>query len=290
MALSGADVTFLVRERRARQLADGLKIESPLGDATVKVKTLSEGEPADPFHIIVLTCKAYGLAGALDSIAPYVSEGTVILPLLNGVAHMATIDARFPEAEVWGGVAHIPAALRSDGSIHHYGTVQSLTVGPRPAGAATGAIAEGFVAIATHAGIDARVSDHIEQDLWDKWVFLATLAAATCLMRADVGSILKTSNGEFLLLALLDECASVTAAEGHPSDAKHMKMYQGILTDRSSNFRASMLTDMEAGNPTEADHILGDMIHRAEEHGIETPLLRVAYSRLQAYEADRGAG
>jgi len=88
MAAAGSDVTFLVRERRASQLRNGLKIESPRGDATIPVKTLTEGSAADAFDVIILSCKAYSLAAALEAIAPYVSEGTFILSLLNGYAHV----------------------------------------------------------------------------------------------------------------------------------------------------------------------------------------------------------
>ena len=99
---SGQDVTFLVRDRRAAQLADGLRIESPNGDATIPVKTIRSGDAVDAFDIVVLTCKAYALGGALDAIAPYIADGTPILPLLNGVAHMDAIRARFPQAVTLG--------------------------------------------------------------------------------------------------------------------------------------------------------------------------------------------
>ena len=87
MVAAGSDVTFLVRERRAAQLSNGLKIESPRGNATIDVKTLIPGR-GGAFNLIILSCKAYGLAGALDAIAPHVADGTVILPVLNGYGHV----------------------------------------------------------------------------------------------------------------------------------------------------------------------------------------------------------
>ena len=88
LAASHDDVTFLVRQIRARQRAEGLRIESPLGNATVDVQTITADEPAGSFDIIVLACKAFGLADALGAVSPHFRENTVLLPLLNGFQHL----------------------------------------------------------------------------------------------------------------------------------------------------------------------------------------------------------
>lgn len=287
MTAGGADVTFLVRPGRAAQLADGLKIRSPIGDADIPVTTIHAGDTAGPFEVIVLTNKAYGLDGALDAIAPYVTPATAILPLLNGIAHYDAVDARFPNARRLGGVAQIPANLTNDGVVSHNGTLQAMLVGPR--GDDTGVLADAFVAAAKAGGIDAATSPNIEQDLWNKWVFLATLAAATTLTGSAVGPIMETTHGEEVVLALLAEAGAVAEVLGRSPDADKMTFYRDQLTKRGGTFKASMQHDIEAGNPTEAAHIIGDMIDRGEALGIATPLMKVALTRLQVYEAEREA-
>ena len=287
LTAGGADVTLLVRENRQKQLAKGVSIQSPVGDAVVQVKTITSDDDAPPFDVIVLTNKAYGLDGALDAIQPYIGAGTVIIPLLNGIAHYEIIEARLAGTPVLGGVAHIPAEMLPDGTILHRGDLQRLTVGPRPGQECLRPQAETFIETAKAGGVDARVSDTIEQVFWDKWVMLTSLAAATCLMRADVGAINRTDKGSDLIAGLIDECSMVAAAEGHALDTATSGVVREQLITRDGDFKASMLTDLEAGNPTEADHILGDMIRRAEVQGIATPLLDVAMSHLQVYEASR---
>jgi 2-dehydropantoate 2-reductase len=284
MAQSGADVTFLVRENRAAQLAGGLRIESPNGDATVKVKTLIAGAETGPFDVVVLACKAYGLAGALDAVAPHVEKGASVLPLLNGFGHLDAIEARFPGATVWGGVAQIPATLTADGIVKQLAPTQGMIIGERPGQEATRVLAQEFSEIVTGAGIDGGYSATIQQAMWDKWVFLAALAAGTCLTNADVGTILETDGGEKLLVGLLDECTAVAAAENHRPDDARMVGYHNTLLDRSSSMSASMQRDMSQGNPTEADHVVGDMVRRARQHGLKTPYLDVAWTRLECYE------
>ena len=285
MTAGGADVTLLVRPARQAALSNGLRIESPAGDATIPVKTITASDQADPFDVIVLTNKAYGLDGALEAIAPYVGANTAICPLLNGLAHIAAIESRFPGTPVLGGVAHIPAEMRPDGSILHRGVVQRLTIGPR--GGQGGSQAQALVDAAEAGGVEAGLSDNIDQDLWAKWVFLTSLAAGTCLMRADVGTICRTDHGIGFMKALISECSAVATAEGFPPSEHHLKFCHEQLTNREGTFKASMLTDLEAGNPTEADHILGDMIRRAESHGMQVPFLKAAMAHLQVYEAQR---
>ncbi|MEM7057940.1 MAG: 2-dehydropantoate 2-reductase [Pseudomonadota bacterium] len=283
----GADVTFLVREGRASQLADGLRIESPNGDATIPVKTLLAGEQADPFDIIILTSKAYGLDGALDAIAPHVREGTVVMPLLNGLAHLEKIDARFQDATVWSGVARIPAELTPEGVVKHNGRLAGITVGPRPGQGATIPLVDKLVTALAEAGITADRSDAPIQALWTKWVMLCALAAGGCLLRGTIGEIARTDHGADVLVSLLEECALVAVAEGYGLTDAELEDNRAWFSDRSGSMSPSMLHDLRSGNPTEADHVIGDMIRRAASHGIETPYLKIALTHLQVYEASR---
>lgn len=289
MAAAGSDLTFLVREKRAAQLRNGLRIESPHGDATVPVMTITAGSTADPFDVIILSCKSYGLAGALESIAAHVRPGLPILPLLNGFAHVETIERRFPEAVVWGGTAGIIATLAEDGTVRQMHPNQFISAGPRGERTDGSGLLEPLVSEMCRAGIVATLSDDIEREMWDKWCFLATLAAATCLLRAPIGEILATDHGEAFIRSLYDECNQTAAAEGLPPGPPPVVDYPGMLFDRNGNYTASMLRDMESGGPTEAQHVIGDLIRRAEAHGIGTPNLGVAYGRLQIYEARRSS-
>ena len=87
---AGADVTFLVREKRARQLAEsGLVIKSPLGDAAIPARTLTATDPGRAFDLVIITCKSYDLGSAIDAAAPHMQAGAgLALPLLNGMAHV----------------------------------------------------------------------------------------------------------------------------------------------------------------------------------------------------------
>jgi 2-dehydropantoate 2-reductase len=289
LAQAGADVTFLVRPARAALLRErGLRIRSPLGDADLAVTTATTEELATmpPFDLVVLSCKAYGLDGAMDAVAPAVGPGTGVLPVLNGLLHYAALDARFGRARVLGGLCFISAMLGADGEIVHMGRPASITFGLREGNADTGVLARLAAACAT-AGVDHRLAPDIAQAQWIKFSFLAALAAGTCLMRGSVGAIVATEEGEAFMAALHGECLAVAAAEGQPVPADEAAVARAQLTRAGSPVTASMLRDLQAGAAVEALQIVGDMVHRAHRAGLAVPRLEAAWAHLQAYETSR---
>jgi 2-dehydropantoate 2-reductase len=95
LAAAGVDVTFLVRPRRAEQLArDGLVIKSPLGDLAIPVTTVTKETATPGYDAILLSCKAYDLADSIASIRA-AAPGALIVPLLNGLLHLDALDAAF---------------------------------------------------------------------------------------------------------------------------------------------------------------------------------------------------
>lgn len=284
----GADVKFLVRERRAAQLeADGIVIESAFGNLTVPVRTVMAGQLAAGHDVILLSCKAYDLDSAIDAIRPAVGAHTLILPLLNGIKHLDTLDAAFGAEHVLGGTCHLSVTLAADGVIRHLNQLHLLTFGPRYE--TQRARCEELLRIFGQANFEPKLRTDVMQAMWDKWVLLASLAGLTCLFRASVGEIAATPQGRGVMLSMIEECRKVAEAYGAgPSDA-HMENIRGLLTDPASKVVASMLRDMQKEAPIEADLIIGDMLRRGQAAGVATPLLAVANTNLCCYENRRMA-
>jgi 2-dehydropantoate 2-reductase len=288
------DVTFLVRPGRAAELAaEGLRIKSRLGDVTLSAPPAILAEdlaktPA-PFDLVLLSVKAYGLEGSMASFAPAVGPETVILPLLNGMRHLEILGERFGQSRVLGGECVIAATLNEKHEIVHLNESHSLSFGERD-----GTMSERVKAIGNlmaGARFDAHASATILLDMWEKWVFLATLAGCTCLMRASIGDISAAPGGADLVLRLLDECRAVAAAEGYPPREAFLDRIRPMLTATGSPLTASMLRDIENGAPIEADHIVGDLLRRGRSRLPEGGLavLPIVYTHLKAYEARRAA-
>lgn len=287
---NGADVTFLVREKRLEVLVrDGLVIKSTKGDITQKVKAVTKGGEGGPYDVVLLTCKAYDLESAMDAIATAVGPSTTIVPLLNGMRHLDTLDARFGADRVVGGLARVGVAMNEQGHILHTSPFAAISFGERDGKPARPALTALDAAI-KKSGVDGGLNANIVQDLWDKWIMLCTLAATCCLMRGASGDILEADDGREIVLETVDESRKVAAAAGHDPGEKGIATIRSFLTVKGSKFAASMLHDLEKGAMVEADHIVGDMIARAKRAGVPTPNLRLAYAHLQVYLARRARG
>jgi 2-dehydropantoate 2-reductase len=287
MLEAGRDVTFLVRPRRASKLASaGLVIKSPNGDVTLKnPPTVQADKLSEKFDVVLLSCKAFDLEDAIRSFTPAVGDKTAIIPVLNGMLHLDALDRKFGAAHVLGGLCAIAATLNEAREVVQLQPMQSLTFGERAGGMSdrVRAIAETFSCIN-----GATASDHVMQDMWEKWVFLASLAASTSLMRTSVGNILAAPGGKDFLLGILDECSAIAADAGHKPGGPFFQRTHGLLTTEGSPMTASMFRDIKAGLPVEADHVIGDLIVRADAAKIPVPKLRTAYTHLKAYEKQRG--
>jgi 2-dehydropantoate 2-reductase len=282
---AGADVTFLVRPERAARLAEaGLVIKSRYGDVFIAAPpTIMADGVRGSFDVILLSCKAYDLESAIDAFAPALGPRTVVIPVLNGMRHMDVLDRRLGAERVLGGQCFMSARLGPKGEIVHLSDVHELCFGER-----SGERTPRLMAVAEAMGgakFTCRVSDAILHEMWEKWVFLATLAGINCLLRASIGDIV-AAGGADLAVSLLEECREIAAAAGWPPRAAFLQSVVGRLTASGSGLIASLLIDVERGGRTEADHILGDLLRRrGPVADSDRSLLRLAYTAIQASAA-----
>lgn len=280
----GREVTFLVRPRRAALLAEhGLCVQSPLGDVRIVAPPTVSADVLGPrWDAILLSCKAYDLDDVIADIAPAMSAGACILPLLNGLGHLDVLEMRFGQRAVLGGQCVISTTLNDDGGILHLNTVHRLTFGERDG--QSSARISGLTELFSGAKFDAVASPTIVQDMWEKWVTLATMAGATCLMRAPLGAINRAAGGRTFILGLLDEIAGIAANNGHTPRVAFMEDTRGFLTDANAEQTSSMYRDIVQGARIEADHIIGDLLRRAQRSGLPHQMLAIVYAHLTAYE------
>jgi 2-dehydropantoate 2-reductase len=290
---AGRDVTFLVRAGRAEELKrSGLVVKSTHGNATLRdVPTVLADGIRGPYDLVLLSCKAYNLDDAIESFAPAVGPSTMILPVLNGMSHIDTLKAKFGAANVLGGIAFIAATLNRNREIEHLNDSHSIAYGEL-AGGMSDRIRE-IERTFDGANFISQAVDNVGQRMWDKWTFLATLAASTCVTRAAIGDILKTRDGKQLIEGIYGECLGIAQHNGFPVSDAVQTRDRGVLLKEGSPLTASMLRDIENRSKIEADHIVGNLIERggeAQRAAAPLSLLRVAYTHLKAYEARETRG
>ncbi len=296
LAQAGRDVTFLVRDRRAAQLKDGLRLLSPFGNATIQPKLLTAAQlRTEPqiFDMVLLGTKAYSFAAAVEDFAPAVGPRTAVIPLLNGMRHLDDLAERFGQERIFGGSVRIIGDLTEAGEVEQKTELGELSFGLRP---------EQMQQEQSHLGFDVKVMHEVltapgmvtllQPDvlatMWQKWWILASMNGICLLAGGSLGEAVSQPFGESFGRSVLDECLNIALRNSYPPDPKYLREHLDRIEDRNCPLTTSMFRDMSRGLPVEADHVLGDLLARAK--GVSAPRLEAAYVRLKVYEAQRVNG
>ena len=242
MAEAGMDVTFLVREKRQKKLEkSGLIIKSPKGDFVTSPKLVTIDNVDSIYDVILFTNKAYDLDEILQSPFP-VKDGSIIIPLLNGYSHMEQLRNKFPNARLFGGIAHIFSTLNDEGEIYHFNDIHSLTFGHLSKADETDG--RRFFDSCSSANFSIKYSDDIIVDLWHKWVLITTVAGATTLFNATIGEIASTEHGIAFITDLHSECINIAKSEKIQVNDDDLAQQRRFLSDKKSTWSSSMRRDM----------------------------------------------
>lgn len=281
LAQAGRDVTFLVRERRFQQLQKtGLVLRTPQGVEKLQPQLAQAGSLSGVYDLIILTVKSFGLAQAIEDIAPAVGEQTLIMPILNGMRHFATLRDRFGD-KVIGGLVKINATLGEQGEVVQMTALHQIYYGALDGhnDARLQRVDEALRA----ASVDTFFTDNIIGELWEKWLLLSTLGAVCCLARGDTQQVLTADGGEALLRAIFSEVLATITADGYqPRPAVTAKIFE-LLSNPATPMTSSMYRDLTQGYDIEAAQIIGDLVQRAAQNGVSVPLLNAVNVNLQVY-------
>ncbi|WP_099303754.1 ketopantoate reductase family protein [Bacillus sp. Marseille-P3800] len=285
LAEKGEDVTFLVREKKkARLLETGLTVESIHGNIELTPSLLTTSEYAEPFDLVLFTTKSYQLQQAIEDVRPFVGEHTLLLPLLNGVAHYEILDQAFKH-NVIGGLCFIESAVDSDDTILQTSQVHRLVYGSR-----TEKQEQAVEKLHAHlSGTKAEftLSTNVEQEIWHKYLFITVASGITTLFRSSIGPIRELEEGKTFIRKLLTECTAIMKAEGAPLSptiiSDHMHTFESV----GFGMKSSMLRDMERQSTTEAHHLQGYLVEKGLKHDIEPPSLLAVFTNLRLYENQR---
>jgi len=276
LARAGHEVFTLARGANLAALrARGLVVRAP-GEEWNSAVTASDdaGELSSSFEaddVVLVTTKAYSLDGIAPAVKRFAERGAVVVPFLNGVqAADRLIDLGVPRAQVIGGVTYISAVRIEPGVFERRSTFQRVIVGDLPNGISprTKNLATQF----EDAGVEAAATEDITLALWQKFVFLASIAAACGLTRLPIGPVRDTPLGARLIHRAVREAVAVGRARGIALPEDEEARVMNSINSLPASSQPSLLLDLLAGSPTEVDVLSGAIARFADEDKIETPV------------------
>jgi 2-dehydropantoate 2-reductase len=260
---AGHPVVYVARPETAAALtAGGLEVTSgQYGDFHVPAAAVPR--LAAPVDVCVVAVKATALDAALDGVPAEVLGAGLVLPLLNGVDHIAALRERFPAARVLAGAIRVESTRVAPGRIAHTSPFCLVELAgddtPRPR-------LDTLAGQLRAAGIDTTVRESEDAVLWDKLAFLASLALLTTAHGATAGEVREKYRGD--LEAVAGEVVAVARAAGATTDAGAVI---GLFDRVPPATKSSMQRDVEAGRPAEVDAIGGAVLRAAARHGVDVP-------------------
>ncbi|RIP37116.1 2-dehydropantoate 2-reductase [Staphylococcus gallinarum] len=283
LAESGLDVTFLVRPKRKSYLErNGLAIHSENGDFNFNPKLITREDHVEAFDVVLLSSKSYHLEHAIEDLQPFIHHNTIIIPLLNGIAHIPKLQSLFGKHNIMGGYCVIETTLDTSGEIVHTSTFDKLFFGEL--NGEESERAKHLAASFSNAKAQFILSNNITQGMWHKYLMITVLSGVTTLMHAPIGPIRDSVGGTNFIESLYNEAATIMRAEGAPLDKQIVPKYMHSLTQLSYHFKTSMQRDMEKGLNIEADHLQGHLLKLADQHQIHAPLLTTIYQNHKVYK------
>jgi len=283
---NGENVTFLVREKRKELLnKTGLHIESVHGNAELIPRLITVNSPSETFDLVLISTKSYHLEQAIADLRPFVNEDTTILPLLNGIAHIDLLTEAFGEKAIIGGLCFIETTLKENGTISQKSPLHQLIFGEL-SGEETPRIQK-LQSVFSGTNADFEYSDNINQDMWQKYLFITALSGITSLMESPIGPIMDLEGGRNTVTSLLEEITSIMNIINAPiKESIAADLFQKI-SGMGYDMKSSMQRDMEKLLPLEADHLQGFLLQHAKDHNIPVPVLETIYTKLVLYDKSR---
>lgn len=287
LARAGHEVTCYARGATLAAIAArGLEVRTPEGAFHARLTATDRGDALPPADFAILAVKGYSLAGIGPVVRRCAERGTTIVPLLNGVEtgeRLAQLGV--PPAAVLGGLTTISAARVAPGVVERRSPFQIVVVGERDGRTGAGDRAGRIAGALRDAGVDARTSDRIEVELWQKFVFLAAIAAACGLARSPIGPLRADPLGRRLLQRAIDEIVAVARARGVPLPDGEAARVVAMIDGLPPAIKPSLLMDLESGGPTEIDILSGAVARFGEELGVATPIHDTATAALRTRPA-----
>ncbi len=276
LARAGHDVFALARGANLAALQKrGLSVRTPdeqwnsAVTASDDPDELSRDFEAD--DLVLVTTKAYSLDEIAPAVRSFAERGSLVLPLLNGVEPVQRlVELGVPREQLLGGVTYISAVRIEPGVVERRSAFQRVVVGEFPKGVSRRT--ENIATLFAEAGAEATASDDVTLALWQKFVFLASLAAACGLTRLPVGPLRESPLGRRLLERAVGEAVAVGRSRGVPLPADEEQRVMSLINALPPAMRPSLLLDLLAGSPTEVAVLSGAIARFASDARLETPI------------------
>lgn len=280
----GANVTFLVREKRAKQLQEkGIRVNSPKGDYEITdpriVTDVTEIKHAD---LVLVTVKGYHIQGTMDNLKALTENGAYVLPILNGIEHISMLQGELGKDFVLGGLSFIISTLNEDGHVIHSSDFDDLIFGPLQPTQTT--ICQELDDMVKKTTISGGKKEDILTELWKKYMFINAFSGVTTATDLSIGPIREETATFRIMEMVLHEMKLLAKSKNVEITEDEVEAAKSKLLNLPNEATSSMHQDRRKGLTLEVDHLHGGAIRLAKADGVDMPYTETLYGLIKPYE------
>lgn len=276
LAHAGFDVTFIARGEHLKFIkTNGLKVKSILGGFHIKqpqaTDRIIEIEAPD---LIIVAVKAWQVKEIRDDVKKIIHSDTLILPLQNGVMATEELTASIDKSNVLGGLCRIISKIEAPGVINHFAVTPSIVFG-EPDKTKTDRVL-GLQDVFTKAGIESRISDDIEADLWKKFISIC-ISALLAVTKTTYGELRELKQTRQMMVDLMTEIYLLSQKIGINIESGFVDKTISFIDTIPYEATSSLTRDVWENKPSEIEYQNGTVVRLGDKYGIDTPINKFVY-------------
>lgn len=274
------EIVFIARGNTLNTIAtSGLKLITDEGETVVYPAVVaSDAEQIGKLDYLICATKTYDIESSLETLRKSITKNTVILPLYNGVDAPERIRTLYPDNEVLLGCVYIVAMIESPAVIKKVGPIEKLFFGSDSAAISK---LKSLQAIFEKAAIESTLLENIEAKVWEKFIFISSLASATSYLDENIGEIIASNSSRALFVNLLQEITMLAAVKGLdlPGDITMKTINQ--LEKMPHSATSSMHRDVQAGRNFELASLTEFVVNEGIKYEVDMPNYEKVFNKLK---------
>jgi 2-dehydropantoate 2-reductase len=241
--------------------------------------TIATDDPdeAGKLDLAILCVKSRSLEPALERLGGCLDESSLLLTALNGVDIGERIRKIIPEIVMLPGCIYLSAHIESPGVVRQVGGAGKFFFGPEQGETERFCWTETLL---KEAGVKAVLDADIKTRLWEKYLFVGSLATLTAATGLSIGQAVRDGQRRRQFLGLMEEIMALAAAQGVRLKRSLLAENLDLAEKIPPEIRTSMQMDIEAGRPAELDVFTEYVLNKSEESGLKTPIHRELFQRI----------
>ena len=277
LAQAGNEVTFLARGEHLKAIQkNGLTVKSIHGDFRVEnIKATDKISNIEKTELVIISVKAWQVKGIGEELKPILKSDSTIIPLQNGVLAADELMENIDRKHILGGLCRIISKIEAPGVINHFGVTPTIVFGEldKSKTERLARIQNAFNA----AGIESRISDDIEADIWKKFISIC-VSGLLAVSNTTYGELRELKETRNLMVELINEVYILSRKIGVNIEEDFVDKTVSFIDTYPSDSTSSLTRDVWERKPSEIEYQNGTVVRLGEKYGVATPINRFVYS------------